>query len=246
MKKLLSLTIVFACLIIACSLTQPTPTAVPPSKAPPQANPTEPPTTSVLTPPQLTHVTTHRLPKGTHRPEILVTESGEIIVVVVQPEGAPGVGQIKHQAYRFDADWNQLGEPFVVTRNTAEYKAEDNFPDHCLLWLRDRLLVSPGANRKVKIREVDLDASVLATHIFDASPDTIPGEIGDSMLYDGKRLLVFSSGNPHDAAELAVSQLTGGFQRLRCVLPFAKGLPPGGGRDGVQQLRAALPVGAHQ
>ena len=69
----------------------------------------------------LNYVTTHQLPDGTHRPEILVTKSGEIIIVVVQPEGKPGVGQVKHKAYRYKTDWNQIGQPFVVTQNTSEY-----------------------------------------------------------------------------------------------------------------------------
>jgi hypothetical protein len=226
----------------------------------------------------LNYVTTHQLPEGTHRPEILITESGEIIVVVVQPEGKPGVGQVKHKAYRYDANWNQFGEPFVVARNTAEYgepadhraaivngelvvvyqtlslnegvhpkdgpmeqyakdqslmlarfsldgeerfrkpiiahavdRAKDNFPDHCLLWLGNRLLVSTGAHRKLKIREVDLSAAILATHTFDTSPTAIPGEIGNSLLYDGQRLLIFSSGNPYDRASLTATQLTAEF-----------------------------------
>jgi hypothetical protein len=231
--------------------------------------------------PQLTYVTSHPLPQGTHRPEILTTETGDIFVVVVQPAGQAGVGQVVHQAYHYDSAWNQIGQPFVISRYSEEYgrpadhrativnnqlvvvyqtlnideaaaqqqgnagpmekfakdqslllarfaldgaelfrgpivahapdKTEDNFPDHCLLWLGDRLLVSTGGERQLKIREVDLEANILATHIFATSPTTIPGEIGNSMLYNGQYLLFFSAGNPHDAAQLTVTQLTDRF-----------------------------------
>lgn len=227
---------------------------------------------------KLDHIKTHELLAGTHRPEILVTESGDIVVVVVQPEGRPGVGQVKHKAYQYDSNWKQIGKPFVVTRTTKEYgepadhraaivhdelvvvyqtlnlkegvrpgggpmeqyaedqslmlarfsldgkelfrkpivayaadKSEDNFPDHCLLWLNDRLLVSTGAHRKLKIREVDLNANILATHTFETFATTIPSSIGNSLLHDGQRLLLFSSGNPHGSAQLTITQLTDTF-----------------------------------
>lgn len=61
------------------------------------------------------------LPVGTHRPEILVTDRGQFLVVVVEIEGPPGVGQVKHKAYHFDASWQPIGKPFPVTRVTSEY-----------------------------------------------------------------------------------------------------------------------------
>ena len=70
---------------------------------------------------QWTHVATHALPPNTHRPEILALDNGEFIVVTVSPEGPMGVGRIKHKAYRFDAHWNPVGVPFVVTRITPEF-----------------------------------------------------------------------------------------------------------------------------
>jgi hypothetical protein len=248
---------------------------------PPQTDTPDADLPTATAPPQFAHLTTNNLPEGTHRPKVLITESGEIVVVVVQPEGAPGVGQVRHQAYRFDANWNQLGEPFVVSRNTAEHgepadhraaivngelvvvyqtlryedgspppgaprpmeqyaidqslmlarfsldgaelfrapivahapdPAEDTFPDRCLVWHKDRSLASTGAQGKIRIREVDLDANILDTHTFDASARTIPGEIGNSLLPLDGSLLVFSSGNPHDSAELTVSRLTGDLE----------------------------------
>lgn len=71
----------------------------------------------------LTYVTTWVLSLGTHRPEILATPSGELYVIVVEPKPNPTdpSAQIKHQAYHFDADGNQLEDPFPVTTITSEY-----------------------------------------------------------------------------------------------------------------------------
>src|SRR5262245_47199542 len=71
--------------------------------------------------PQLDYVTTRTLAEGTHRPEVLALPDGGVMIVVVQPEGQLGVGQVKHKAYRFDANWNRIGDPFVVTRITEEF-----------------------------------------------------------------------------------------------------------------------------
>ena len=71
--------------------------------------------------PQLNHVMTRALPEGTHRPEVLALADGGVLLVVVEPSGQQGIGQIKHKAYRFDADWNRIGEPFNVTRITEEF-----------------------------------------------------------------------------------------------------------------------------
>lgn len=57
---------------------------------------------------------------GTHRPELLGDGEGGLVVTVVEPSG-PGTGQIKHRAYRFNADLEQQGESFVVTQTTDEY-----------------------------------------------------------------------------------------------------------------------------
>lgn len=90
--------------------------------APPAPVPTIlPATITSAAPLQPTHVMTHEPLGGTHRPEILVNESEELCVVVVQPESRRDLGQAKHQAIRFCANWNQLGEPSVVTHHAAEY-----------------------------------------------------------------------------------------------------------------------------
>lgn len=44
----------------------------------------------------LTHQQTVALPSGTHRPEILATADGNLMLVVVEPSGT-GTGQVKHR-----------------------------------------------------------------------------------------------------------------------------------------------------
>lgn len=87
--------------------------------------------------PQLTWIATHELPLGTHRPELLVTDEG-FIVVAVSPSGTPGVGQVKHRAFVFDRSWNQRGDAFPVTRFTAEYGDPS---DHRAVLIDDALVV---------------------------------------------------------------------------------------------------------
>jgi hypothetical protein len=98
----------------------PVPASVRPRKNPRLRN--TGPSAGGAAPPTLAFRSSRLLPVGTHRPEILITSKGEIVLVVVQPEGPPSsIGQVKHKAYRFTADWQPIGEPFVVTRTTEEF-----------------------------------------------------------------------------------------------------------------------------
>jgi len=217
---------------------------------------------------------------GTHRPEIHLTADGGVIVAVVQPGGSPGVGQIKHQAYLFDEELEQQGDPFTLTQIDATYGEpadhraavvgdelvvvyqslnydenkpmggggpseeyaidqslmlarfdlsgnelfrqpivaqitdfnEDNFPDHCLLWHDDSLLVSTGTRTQtLKIRVVDLEAQISATHEFSASESNIASTIGNSMFVRGDEAAMFSSSNPHGSALLSLSGFDADF-----------------------------------
>lgn len=56
------------------------------------------------------------MPLGTHRPEILVTPGGEIIVIVVDHDG-----DVRHKGYRYDSELNPVGDPFPVTAFTETY-----------------------------------------------------------------------------------------------------------------------------
>jgi hypothetical protein len=87
---------------------------------------------------KITHEATVELPLGTHRPEILITDDGEIVLAVVQPMGRPGPGQVKHRAYRFDAEFNQIGTPFTLTQ-TEEPWGEP--ADHRTAMHGDELIV---------------------------------------------------------------------------------------------------------
>lgn len=240
------------------------------------------PATSSLT---LTHVATRKLPPGTHRPEILATDTGDIYLVVVSPGEQPGPGQIKHRVYHFDANWRQIGDPFPVTRTDDKYGepadqraaivngelvivyqtlkrkeglppggggpaeqyaseqslmlarysldgtelfrgpivahatdfSQDNFPDHCLVWLGDRLLVSTGGNRRnLTIREVDLNAHVLATHRIPLAPSSRLDDIGNSLLYDGQATFILSNG-------ITLNQLTDSLDGVAQTWPIDLG-----------------------
>src|SRR5262249_32884065 len=71
--------------------------------------------------PTLRHVATHTLLEGTHRPEMLALPDGGVMGIVVQPDATMGTGRVKHRAYGLDANWNPVGEPFIVTRITEEF-----------------------------------------------------------------------------------------------------------------------------
>lgn len=95
---------------------------------------------------------------------------------------------------RFSLDGSELFRAPIVAHATDG--SQDSFPDHCILWQGDRLLVSTGITGgwggPVKFREVDLEANVLATYMV-----TVPGStIGNSLLDDGSRVRFFSSGGP--------------------------------------------------
>ena len=224
----------------------------------------------------LEHLETWEMGIGTHRPEIFLLDSGELLLVVVEHE-TQGEVQVTHKGYRFDSEFNSLMDPFVVTTETTEYghpadhraavingelvvvyqtlivdpqapkggPAEssalsqslllarfdlqtgaeidrqplaahvtdfsvDSFPDHCLLWRIDRLLVSTGSytegpdGHHFRIREVDPFASypdnVLATHDLDVSNQGLPSDIGNSFFQtpDGG-LWMFGSTGPQTA-----------------------------------------------
>lgn len=80
---------------------------------------------------------------------------------------------------------------------------EDNFPDFCILWRRDRLLISTGTRaRKLHIREVDLQAKVLAVHEISCGPDTIRSNIGNSFLLNEDGVHLVGSSGPQNPAEI--------------------------------------------
>ena len=228
--------------------------------------------------PKLEHVSSTELAVGTHRPEIRTTTDGRVVVAVVEPSGRAGVGQIKHQAYVFDEELEQQGDPFTLTQIDATYGEpadhrammvgdelvvvyqslnysddkpmggpsedyatdqslmlarfdlsgtelfrepivaletdfeQDNFPDHCIAWFDEALLVSTGTRTSdFKIRVADLDAQVSATYQYTASESNVAGTIGNSMFALGGELAMFSSSNPSGSALLTLSAFDADF-----------------------------------
>jgi len=79
----------------------------------------------------------------------------------------------------------------------------DNFPDFCICWHRDRLLVSTGTRANMlKIREVDLEAKVLAIHEISCGPGTIRSNIGNSFLQDRVGIQLAGSSGPRERSEI--------------------------------------------
>ena len=236
---------------------------------------------SAVTEVQIDHLSTKQMPVGTHRPEILATESGEMLAVVVQPDDDAMGNRIKHQVYHYDADGNQFGEPFPVTWVTEEYGepadhraavvngelvvvyqslvfdenpgigggpaeqyalnqslllarysldgqelfrgpivahvtdfSEDSFPDHCLLPLKHSLLVSTGADNRVKIREVSYSGEVLNAYEFDTEEMRSLSSIGNSLLRHGDQVwMITGTGkNPHHSKGISVLELDAEYQ----------------------------------
>ena len=66
--------------------------------------------------PSLEWLSSTDMPLGTHRPEILATPEGELIVIVVDHDG-----DVRHKGYRYDSDLNLIGSPFPVTESTVTY-----------------------------------------------------------------------------------------------------------------------------
>jgi hypothetical protein len=89
---------------------------------------------------------TWTLPRGTHRPELLVAPDGTLLLVVVHPDGrrGEGKGSAKHRAYRYDPRTRKpIGEPFVVTRTTDEFGEP---ADHRAAFVGDELFVAYQSN----------------------------------------------------------------------------------------------------
>ena len=243
----------------------------------------------------LEYLETWELDVGTHRPEILTTDSGDLILIVVEHED-DGDTRITHKGYRFDRNFTPQIEPFVVTTETEEFghpadhravliddqiivvyqtliidptnvstegPAEsralsqslmlarfdaatgeeldrqplapgvtdfslDNFPDHCLLWRDNRLLVSTGSRdtgAHFRIREVDPFATypdnILTVHDLVFDETTLPSDIGNSFLEPGDgSLWMLGSTGPHSSAQLQASRLNADFAPQTEIVTF--------------------------
>ncbi len=157
---------------------------------------------------KLTHQRTVSLPAGTHRPEVL-THGGQTLAVVVQPQGPPGPGQVKHRLHRFDRDWKPLAEPTVISQTDAEHGEP---ADHRAALVGSELVVvyqtlrwkqghpPEGAgpaedharDQSLVLARFDLSGKklgshVLVKHVADVAADNFPDHC---LLWHGGRLLV--------------------------------------------------------
>lgn len=88
---------------------------------------------------------------------------------------------------RFTLEGSEIMRAPIVAQQTDF--TEDNFPDHCLLWNDDRLLVSTGSwGNDTKIREVDLDGNIAQTWSFEGDLDNI----GNSLLVHNGKVAMLS------------------------------------------------------
>ena len=127
---------------------------------------------------------------------------------------------------RFTLNGEELFRAPIVDR-TSDFEV-NNFPDHCLLWSKKRLLVSSGArSRSLHIREVDLEGLVLADHVFSTSSDGISGNIGNSMHQRGNTIGYFSSNSPAGNGALTLTSINEDFELSR--------LAEMGGNDGIER-----------
>ncbi len=155
-----------------------------------------------------------------HRTAIVDDE----LVIVYQSlvfDGNPGVGGGPAEQYalnqslllaRYSLDGQELFRGPIVAHVTDF--AEDSFPDHCLLPLEDSLLVSTGADHRIKLREVSDSGEVLGTYEIDADAARPLSSIGNSLLSDGDRVwLITGSGtSPRDPSGILVSELDAEYQ----------------------------------
>ena len=115
---------------------------------------------------------------------------------------------------RFSLDGDELFRGPIVDR--ADDFSVDNFPDHCLVWWGDRLLVSSGTRaRSVHIREVGLDGTVHSDHLYPTGGDGISGSIGNSMHLRSDRVGVFSSNSPAGNGALTLTAVNADFEVSR-------------------------------
>lgn len=94
-----------------------------------------------ISPPALTHLATHEMQVGTHRPELL--QSGERLFLMVvehlQSEGK----RVRHMGYVFEPDSGQVDSGFVVSYETEEY---GQGADHRAVMVGDEIAVVYQSN----------------------------------------------------------------------------------------------------
>lgn len=146
MKKLFVFSLVFFLLIAGCL--QPPAKPAPPANQPPiQTNNQIPSPSTFATntpvPPaqklNLTLIKSVNLPENTHRPELVATPDGKLILVVwLFSNGKLQPGKVNHRAYVYDPSMN-LEKTFDVAADSAEYGSP---ADHRITIANGELLVT--------------------------------------------------------------------------------------------------------
>jgi hypothetical protein len=146
-----------------------------------------------------------------------------------RPMGGPSEPFAENQSLmlaRYSMDGRQLFQAPIIDQ-TDDF-VRDNFPDHCLLWWGDRLLISSGSRSPgVHIREVERDASIQADHWYADARTTLGGNIGNSMHERGDVIGYFSSNSPAGNGALTLTAVDGNFETTR--------LTELGGDDGLER-----------
>lgn len=166
----------------------------------------------------LDHLGTTEMEEGTHRPEIFVTEDGDILLAVVHPLGpAHTEGSIKHRAYWLNSDLEIQGEGFTLTTFTEEY---GDPADHRVLLVDEEivvvyqsLLLDPEAesggdgpaennalNQSLMLARFTYDGvetfrGAIVAHATDFTEDNFPDHC---IVWDGSSLIV-STGSDNSA-----------------------------------------------
>ncbi|MBI2570865.1 MAG: hypothetical protein HYV63_28005 [Candidatus Schekmanbacteria bacterium] len=91
---------------------------------------------------------------------------------------------------RFSPTGTELFRGPIVTRQTDF--DEDTFPDHCILWRDDRLLLASGSKNAVRIREVGRNGDVLLVREIPVAREKIASSIGNGFFRHGPRLALLS------------------------------------------------------
>ncbi len=145
--------------------------------------------------------------------------NGELVVVYQSlvfgrtDEGVPREGPAEDRARsqsivlaRFSTDGKEILRRAIVA-NATDFRS-DNFPDFCIHWTGGRLLVATGSRRRtIRIREVDLEANVLATHEVEASANGVSEDLGNSFLRTGKDLFLVSHTGPGGSRGITLTRL---------------------------------------
>ena len=125
---------------------------------------------------------------------------------------------------RFTFDGTETFRGPIVDKATDF--AEDNFPDHCMAFNGDSLIVSTGSTSKqLKFRVVSLTGEVTKTVSVAIGLNTVGADIGNSLFWRDSQLMIASgrTGGPNDAKPVLFALVSDQFD----ITPLAEHAPEG-------------------